>query len=384
MKIYVFEKEKRIIFLNLRPHNAMKSGFAEILESMQSREMSRLLAKVPEWASAGDRLTVPGSLSVEQCSSSATAGAKASLLPAGIRLADLTGGLGVDCAAFSRVCGEVLYNERNPELRQAVENNFRELGIGNVRFSGEDVHSGNLAFVRDFRPDMIFLDPARRAADGRKVFRLQDCSPDVCALLPELYGICPHLMLKLSPMADISLLCRELPGLKEVHILGVGGECKELLCLLERDWEGPVSINTAELRFTAGELAAASVIVDDGIPQPGTLIFEPSAVLSKAGCYGILCERCALRQLGRDVHLFTGENFPSEGKVFRVLDVFPMGNVGVRSASERYPEAEVSARGLKMTSDELRRRLKCRASSRFHIFGIGAAAGKLLLCCETV
>ena len=357
-------------------------GFADILESLQASDKSKLLAKVPQWADVIDRLVIPGHLSLEQCSSSATAAIKSSLVPEGVRLADLTGGLGVDCAAFSARCSEVLYNERSADILEAVKKNYGVLGLGNVRFSGEDIRPGNLDFARAFRPDWIYLDPARRSSEGRKVFRLGDCSPDLTAILDELYSICPDILVKISPMADIRELEREIRGLREVRIVGSKGECKELLCILKKGYDGPVHISTEEFRFTAEEEKASTPSFISGIPTPGEILFEPSAILSKAGCYRLVCSRFKLEQLGPDAHLFTGKTFPSEGKVFRIINVFPLGNEGIRQAASSFPEAGVSARGLKMTSDELRRKLKCSPSAEFHIFGVSSAVGKLLICCR--
>ena len=212
----------------------------------------RLLRKVPEWY-AVPSLRYPTRLGPEQCSSSATATLKASIarsiasndLP---RIADLTGGLGVDTWAFSRVFGEVLYNEMNPSLAEAAKHNFAALGCHNITVRSlrlvpaAEAKASVGEILGDFRPDVIFLDPARRAEDGRKVFRLADCQPDVLQLLPELYTACPDLLLKLSPMADITQLARELPGLRAVHIVGSDGECKELLLHLQRGYSAPYSL----------------------------------------------------------------------------------------------------------------------------------------------
>jgi hypothetical protein len=147
--------------------------------------------------------------------------------------------MGVDAWAFAQVAKEVLYNEMQVELARATELNFRELGVENVRFRNCRVEPGKVKDVLDgFRPDVIFLDPARRAADGRKVFRLEDCEPDVLQLLPELLAAAPRVLLKLSPMADITLVCKQLGYVREVHVVAADGECKELLLMLERGYSG--------------------------------------------------------------------------------------------------------------------------------------------------
>ena len=146
----------------------------------------------------------------------------------------------MDAWAFAQVAGEVLYSEMQVELVRATELNFRELGVENVRFRNGRVEPGKVAEVLDgFRPDVIFLDPARRAEDGRKVFLIEECQPDVLGLLPELFEASRYVLLKLSPMADITMACKRLGShVKEVHVVAAGGECKELLFLLDREWEG--------------------------------------------------------------------------------------------------------------------------------------------------
>ena len=199
----------------------------------------KLRTKVPEWY-AVPSLVYPFRLSGEQCSSSETARYKAMVCGSSLRIADLTGGMGVDAWAFAKVAEEVLYNEMQVELVRATELNFRELGVENVRFRNGRVEPGKVAEVLDgFRPDVIFLDPARRAEDGRKVFLIEECQPDVLGLLPELFEACRYVLLKLSPMADITMACKRLgTHVKEVHVVAAGGECKELLFLLDREWSG--------------------------------------------------------------------------------------------------------------------------------------------------
>ena len=247
----------------------------------------KLKAKVPEWY-AVPSLVYPSRLSGEQCSSSETARYKAmvaasvrregvpsetasaalrplpskmgpSLLcgrgwpqvsdgtPSLLKVADLTGGMGVDCWAFAQVAGEVLYNEMQEGLMEATRLNFRELGVESVRFSCRKVEVGKVREVLDgFEPDIIFLDPARRGEDGRKVFLIEECQPDVLGLLPELFGLSRFVMVKLSPMADITMACKRLSHVKEVHVVAAGGECKELLFVMDREWEGGYTVFVVE------------------------------------------------------------------------------------------------------------------------------------------
>ena len=387
----------------------------------------KLRTKVPEWY-AVPSLVYPFRLSGEQCSSSETARYKASLIarsigegvppetcghprphkregpaacggrgrgatvsggtPSPITMADLTGGMGVDTWAFAQVAQEVLYNEVQVELVRATELNFRELGVENVRFGNRLVEPGKVVEVLDgFQPDIIFLDPARRAGDGRKVFLIEECQPDVLGLLPELFAASRYVLLKLSPMADITMACKRLgEHVKEVHVVAAGGECKELLFLLDREWSGTPATFVVEGGTVMG-IPEAEPGVTLGMPQPGFSLFEPGKALTKAGAFSLPCGRFGLAKLGQHTHLYVGEAIPEElrpfGKVFEVLEVLPLNNRTMKEAGKRWPQAEVTARNVPMTSDLLRKKLGCASGGDIHLFGVrvdaAAEAGNYLI-----
>ena len=392
----------------------------------------KLRAKVPQWY-AVPSLRYPFRLSGEQCSSSETAFYKAAVAccaygatksaktPQNVsfiaqmvnemrkngvfcvnrcpmRLADLTGGLGVDTWAFSRVATEVLYNEMQPALASAAEHNFKALGADNVRVRCREIVPGNIAEVLDgFKPDIIFMDPARRAQDGRKVFRLEDCRPDVLKLLPELFETAPRVLLKLSPMADISLVCKQLSGVKEVHVVAAEGECKELLLLLERGYEGEYSTILYE---SGAVLCVVDQVQGHNTPGPksnwtrstgditigaGQVLFEPGKALLKAGAFDLPC-RYGLQKLGRHTHYYIGE-VPEElrpfGKCFEILEVQPLNNKTIKDLGKRYPQASVTARNIPLTSEELRKKLGVKDGGTVHVFGLKMdSLGNLLICCS--
>ena len=369
----------------------------------------KLRAKVPEWY-AVPSLIYPFRLSGEQCSSSETARYKAKVVRChserseGISgVADLTGGMGVDAWAFAQVAEEVLYNEMQVELARATELNFRELGVGNVRFRNCRVEPGKVKEVLDgFRPDVIFLDPVRRAEDGRKVFLIEECQPDVLGLLPELFEAARYVLLKLSPMADITMACKRLGAhVKEVHVVAAGGECKELLFLLDREWEGAPATFIVEggavmeipgQARNEGEGQARNegspLVISTGAKRSGEIsLFEPGKALLKAGAFGLPCGRFGLTKLGQHTHLYAGEAVPEElrpfGKVFEIQEVLPLNNRTIKEAGKRWPQAEVTARNVPMTSDLLRKKLGCASGGDIHLFGVrveaAAEAGNYLI-----
>ena len=379
----------------------------------------RLRKKLPEWV-ACTGLVYPSSLCAEQCSSSDTARYKALIvqrilneyvgsgeMTSGTRkagkIADLTGGLGVDSWAFSEVACDVLYNEMNPELAAVARHNFKELGVTNIFIKNQEATADSLEdLIGDFKPDVIFIDPARRDSAGKKVFLLEDCSPDVLKMLPELFWISRFVLLKLSPMADISMAVERLDRtyeayrqdtcgdgwngqwVREVHVVASGGECKELLILLDREHEGGYSLTCREdgktLTFTSKEIAESKVALPDS--TFARIIFEPGKSLTKAGAFNALCERFRLVKLARFTHLYTiGEplseteleerlkQFKDFGKVYFVKEILPLNKASIKDIGRRYPHSEVSAKNIPMSSDELRARLKVRSGDDAHIFG---------------
>ena len=393
------------------------------VSTIESRK--KLRKKVPEWY-ATTSLVYPNPLSAEQCSSSFTASYKASLasrITGGRgRLADLTGGLGVDSHVFSKIMDEVLYNDMNEALAKAAVHNFKELGAGNITVKSLEVTDSSIdRILRGFKPDILFLDPARRSPDGRKVFMMDDCSPDVVKLLPDLFSCCRHLLLKLSPMADISQVTETLNRsyeshlektewrgwngnwVREIHVISSGGECKELLVWLDREWSGPYMVicreDEAELSFSSEELSGVKSVLPDSVNAE--ILFEPGRSFTKAGAFNALCGRLGLVKLAKSTHLYTCpatmskqemtaglERLRPFGKVFEVLEILPMSKASFREIRNKYPRCEVSARNIPLSSDELRSRLGVASGDDAHIFGVRIETpfenGNFLMVCRRI
>ena len=380
-------------------------------ECIASRRKLRL--KVPEWY-ADPGLICPVALSAEQCSSTATAAYKANLASERtFRLADLTGGLGIDCWQFSKVAEAVLYNEMNPVLFEAAKANLKRLGCDNVEFSQVCISPETLPGLLDsFKPDLVFADPARRS-EGRKVFLPEDCSPDVLALQDIVLGSGCRFMIKLSPMADISLMLRKFHCVKELHVVEADGECKELLLLMEPGFGGETTLVVAiadhsgndggDFRFTICEEKAAEPMFISATPEPGQILFEPGAALSKSGAFKLISEKYGLRKFGPDTHLYISDsiipNLEDLGKWFEIQDVAPFGKAFLRDFASRWPGAGVTARALPLSSDQLRLKLgsfnkktvhsnslvttsAIAADQGIHLFGLGTVLGRLLMACR--
>lgn len=274
----------------------------------------------------------PPRLNREQSSSETTARYKANILlaafaksinpdidllitpKAGERVADLTGGMGIDTLAFAKVAEHVDYVERDPMLCSLMEHNLHALGITNVTVHCADSMEWQ-ATAGHF--SLIFIDPARRATSGRKVAAFEDCTPNIIEHAGLLRSHCQRLMVKASPMIDIDLACRQLGDVGEVHIVGVKGECKEVLFVCGES-TGEPRVTCGDFSFTRAEEAATEGRYCQNV---GRYLYETDATLMKAGPFKLIGQRYGLAQLGRNTHLYTSDKRVDEfpGRVFEVL-----------------------------------------------------------------
>ena len=353
----------------------------------------KLKSKVPAWY-AEPGLAFPSMLSTEQCSSQHTAMYKAEVArqlleetesaSSGAGIADLTGGMGVDSWAFSKIAGHVLYNEADASLAEAARRNFALLRMDNVTVRCGVLEPGRAAdILTGFRPDLIFLDPARRDGEGKKVFLMEDCRPDVLALEDELLSISRFLMVKLSPMADIDMVTGRLgKRCRALHVVASDGECKELLAVLDREYDGETVIEVCgedggRFSFMRQEEKSAQAVFPSSESDitGAEYLFEPGKGLMKSGAFRLTSSRFGVMKLspGTHLYLFSGkekaEKLRGLGKIFRILEIFPMTGRGIREAARKYPMAEVTAKNTRMSSDALRKKLGTGPSDRLHIFG---------------
>ena len=382
----------------------------------------KLKGKIQEWYDNPD-LIFPLKVSAEQCSSSATAAYKAGLAEKMAcedgsrewRLADLTGGLGVDSWFFSKKASQILYNEMQKTLCDAAAHNFDALGSGNIRISNNMIVPGSEimsnasdegmgispeGLLSDFRPDIVYMDPARRGEGGKKVFLIEECTPDVLTLKDEIFRICRHMLIKLSPMADITMACSRLGRTcREVHVVSSGGECKELLIWMDREWDDEYTVAAVELnndgassefRFCPSEEDAAHPIkagTEDAF-QPGMILFEPGKSIMKSGAFNLVSERFGIAKLGVSTHYYSAEAELSDtirkhGKIFRIKEVHSLDKRSMKTVGKAYPKAEVTARNIPMDTDTLRKKLGVTSGDDAHIFGLKSdSLGNLLIVTE--
>ena len=365
------------------------------LDQIRGRKMAR--AKLPLWANI-DGIIYPPHISMEQCSSESTALYKAELaarllgLPASssseeIGFVDLTGGFGVDFSYIAaRVGLKSMYVERQAHLCEAAKENFERLGLKNAIVKNEDgievLHS-----LKELK--LIFTDPARRDDAGNKVVSLKDCTPDVTVLQEEMLLKADYVIIKLSPMLDWHRAISELSHVREVHIISVNNECKELLLVLSAQNMGEMEASSADgevkhagnLRiycvndaqcFVCDELdmESSSVKIAPSTLEEMQYLYEPNASLMKAGCFGVLSERYDARMLSKNSHLFVSREpiaaFP--GRSFRIIVVSSFNKKELKRHLSGITKANIATRNFPLSVAELRKRLKLKDGGETYIF----------------
>ncbi len=350
------------------------------LDQIAGRALAR--RKLPTWAGA-EGVVYPPRLALEQCSSEATASYKAALLPpVGRWLVDLTGGLGVDCAAMAPQFSRVTYVERQEQLCRLASHNFAALGLPHI----EVVNTDAVAFLHTLPAggvSAIYIDPSRRDAAGRRTYGIADCQPNVAVLAPELLRKAPLVMVKLSPMLDVSQALAALPAVSDVHIVSTDGECKELLLLMRRGHSGPPMLHcAADGRTLTVEWGseAPPAPVWDGEWRPGMWLHVPGPSVMKAGCFAHVAHRHGLAVVSPYSHLMVGGPVDGfEGRSFQVVAVTSLNKRELKQTLSGVEQANVAVRHFPLSAAELKRRLHVRDGGDTYIFGTTTAQGRRVL-----
>jgi len=422
------------------------------LDQIRGRKMAR--AKLPRWAEI-DGIIYPPHISMEQCSSEFTAQYKAELAARLLNLqksvqpeakvvpdddipetcgfatkdmvdskfakneavsfVDLTGGFGVDFSYIAARLGvKAMYVEQQTHLCEAAKENFKRLGLENVEVTNGDgmevLHSFPDRVISEDTPEvhslkLIFIDPARRDGAGNKVVSLQDCTPDVTCLQDEMLAKADFVIIKLSPMLDWHRAVDELRGVKEVHIISTGNECKELLLVLSakdtaQGDDLPIFCVNDQQRFsfgisalssssTAVKIASAEELMaakeSQTAEQTALYLYEPNASLMKAGCFGAISKQYQVKMLASNSHLFVSdeavEGFP--GRSFRVKAISTFNKKELKRNLAGITKASIATRNFPLSVAELRKRLKLKDGGDTYLFATTLAdESHVLFICE--
>lgn len=339
------------------------ADFRFLLQQIEGRQRTKdklpTLAQLDDW-------WFPVRLSCEQCSSEATARYKAELVGMCHRLIDLTAGYGIDTFHLAEGMSEAHYVERNAELCAIAQHNF-QLYRPHIQVHNTTAESF-LASLSNSSPSerpitntLIYMDPARRSQSGGKVFRIEDCEPNVIDLLPTLRRIGSHIMIKFSPMLDITAALRALGKDWDTHIVAVNNEVKEVLFLTGKGVIHAVNIRTREMRtdrffFSPEDEKQAELQLAPHIQQ---YIYEPNAAIIKAGAFRLIAEQYELQKLDTNTHLYTSDTCMSgfPGRIWQVIDAEIKEPKRQLDKSVRY---SIISRNYPLSPEDIRKKYKLK------------------------
>ncbi|MBZ0326634.1 MAG: class I SAM-dependent methyltransferase [Altibacter sp.] len=367
----ILHKETQEFIINFK-EDSSKLAFAgspfptistqQLLQQIESRR--RIEKKLPSWYHKTG-IYYPPKINLEQTSSEITASYKATLVY-GDSLADLTGGFGVDTYYFSKQMAWVYHFEKNEELSAIAKHNFEILNAQNIHCFPQN----GLDAVADKEFDILYIDPSRRHDSKGKVFYLADCEPNVPTHLPFLLARCKILLLKTSPMLDISVGLSELASVYEIHIVAVDNEVKELLWLLRSGFsEAPVikTINFSKLGHQVFEFSRdAAVSATYSLPRQ--FLYEPNAALMKSGGFNELSTAFSVDKLHQNSHLYTSDAFVDfPGRCFKIENVVSYSKKAIKQALT-FEKAHIATRNFPESVASLRKKWKLKDGGTLYLF----------------
>lgn len=356
----------REIALKASANKKLDSTFAA--SQIEGRSIAR--NKVPSWAEI-DGIIYPKHLSLEQCSSEESARFKATLVK-GKTMVDLTGGMGVDFYFLSEHFTKATYVERQNELCQLMQHNSGLLNMQNI----EIVNSDSIDYLKNMdRVDFIFIDPARRDSNGGKTVKIEQCEPDITSVNRLLLEKAERVMVKLSPMLDISQTLKDIEGIEKIFVISVANECKEILLMLTSTTHNDVetvciNLNNREqssFTFTAQQEADADVKYAE---NPLEYLYEPNTSILKAGAYRILAQRTNTEKLAPNSHLYTSKQLITDfpGRSFEVIQTYDFSKKSLKTLLNECPKANITVRNFPEKVSDLRKKLKIAEGGDNYLF----------------
>lgn len=402
-ELTALQDELRQLLQHPKPEQRLrKLPQAERLRLQQQLAQQLLVKdKLPSWQLV--LAYIPSSLALEQSSSQLAAEYKQRFVRPEDRLLDMTGGLGVDFSALAAAAQSGIYVEQQPELVAAARYNLPRL-LPDRPVTIYEGYSTELLdeLLERHQPTLIYLDPARREQGDRqrRVYALEDCEPDLLGLLPrirERYSALglplPRLLVKVSPMLDLKHTLRSVPETKELHVVAVQSEVKELLLSIDLAAPSPSSYQDVplvvsllgsgqeqSLRFERA-FAEEEALTAHYVAELGRWLYLPHAALMKAGLYKSLAARYGLKPLHVSSHLYTSDeacpDFP--GRRYEVDEVLPFSSSLLRRLAKEHLAAQIICRNFPLSADELRRRLKAAEHDTCALLGTTLSTGEAVL-----
>jgi hypothetical protein len=398
--IQKFQETDTQEFVLKNPAKLNPENLRFVAEQIAARKKAK--SKLPTWF-ASPKVVFPPALSLEQASSEITAKYKSELI-SGNTLIDLTGGMGIDSSFFTNNSNSVIYVEQKTNLVEITKYNFEQLGIKNTSFFNTDA----LDFVQKFdsKIDWIYLDPARRGNVQNKVFRIENCEPNILEIKSDLFRISDNILIKFSPLLDIKLAIEQLENVSEVHVVAVDNEVKELLFILSQSPSQPspigrafntldvkvstINLNNVKLNDSSASPSEASVALPIGegkegrgfiftfeeesnstitLSKPMTYLYEPNAAVMKAGAFKSVASRFGLNKIAQNSHLYTSDKLVNDfvGRTFEIENICKFDK---KEIAKYLPnnQANISVRNFPMKPDEIRKKLGFKDGGEIYLF----------------
>ena len=353
----------------------------ELVEQIEAKKRAK--NKLPTWFNTNN-IYYPNKLNIEQTSSEKTARYKSGLIK-GISIIDITGGFGVDCYYFSKQFKKVIHCEINEDLSNIVAHNNKQLGIDNVKCLPTD----GINFLKKTNEsfDWIYIDPSRRHEQKGKVFFLKDCLPNIPEHIELLHNRSDNILIKTSPLLDISAGIKELKNVKSIHVIAVNNEVKELLWMLEKGYSSTITLTAVninqetekfEFKLSQERNAKASFCA------PLTYLYEPNAAILKSGAFKSISTQLGVHKLNQNTHLYTLEKLiPFPGRRFKIKKVLPYNKKLLKK--EFISKANVSVRNFPESVKQIRSKFRIKdGGDTYLFFTTDIDNNKLVLICTRI
>ena len=361
------------------------TDFRFLLQQIEGRQRTK--DKLPSFAQNPD-WWYPVRLSCEQCSSEATARYKAEIIKpflgqADATLIDLTAGYGVDTFFMSEHTQRAHYVERNAELCAIAQHNFA-LSCPHIQVHNTTAEEflSSLPISNSPYPlsnTLIYLDPARRSQSGGKVFRIEDCEPNVIELLPILRKCASAILIKFSPMLDISAAMQSLGSKWDIHVVALHNEVKEVLFITGNSTIHAVNIShdqTTRFTLTQAEEKATQNHIANTI---GKYLYEPNAAIIKAGAFRLVGERYGIAKLDTNTHLYTSDTLlpDFQGRVWKVIDA----HLAKPSTLDPKLKYSIISRNYPLSPEQMRKKYKLQDGNDYYLIGARHQGKPTLMLC---
>ena len=336
----------------------------EILTQIVSKNKAK--NKLPTWFQ-NENIYYPSSLSIEQSSSESTAKFKSSLVK-GKTLVDLTGGFGVDCYYFSEHVTTIFHCEKNQDLSEIVAYNYKKLNKSNIKC----IIGDSALFLKNYTEkfDWIYIDPSRRSDSKGKVFMLKDCLPNVPENLAFYFEKTNQILLKTAPILDIAAGLKELKNVKSIHVVALENEVKELLWVLEKNYDKEISVSANNLHDKKTDTLSFILNSEEQLTYslPKLFIYEPNAAILKSGGANYLCTTYPVTKLHSHSHLFTNDkliDFP--GRRFIIDQQIPFTKNEIKKQLQG-KKMNITTRNFPLSVEEIRGKYKINDGGNVYAF----------------